>query len=137
MIKFKNHRDSELFASLHPLVIMIFADAFWFAKTKLGKELYITQTKTTIAEDYRLGRVSNSHRTGRAIDIGVRNLTKEEIDQLTSYVNKKKEYRKYKYQARSGAQRLAYYHHGTAPHIHLAIHARYSLPEYSELASND
>lgn len=133
MIEFKHSRDRYMFTHLHPIIIMIYADLFNFAKDKFNKNLYVTQTLSTAAIDYKLNRVSSSHRTGRAIDIGVRNLTLTEINEICHYINSSFKYRKYKYQARSGAKRLAYYHRGTAPHIHLAIHARYALPERPEL----
>lgn len=127
MIAFKYEKDKDLFFKLHPLVIMIAMDAIHYAKEVFKLDLVITQTVSTEEIDQELGRVSNSHRTLRAIDFRTSNLTDMQVKELINYINNKPEYLKFHYVSNSGERRLMYYHTHTAPHIHLAIHSRYSL----------
>ena len=135
MIHFKHEEDRILFATLHPILIMVFADMYNYAKRNYGIELVVTQTVTTKQIDDRLGRVSNSHRTNRAIDIRSKTDASGKVidvfilQDIIHYVNSKPEYYDYKYISHSGERRLAY-HHGSwniDEHIHLSIHSRYSL----------
>jgi len=127
MIKFKHKEDEMLFAKLHPILIMIFADMYNYAYEKHNILLTVTQTISTKEQDLKLGRKSSSHREKRAIDIRTRDLDGKIIDDLISYVNNKWAYKNYHYSSTSGQKRLAYWHVGTAGHIHLAIHSRYKL----------
>lgn len=127
MIKFKNEKDKTLFCALHPVLIMIFADAYVYMKEKYQVDLIITQTISTIEEDKRLSRKSPSHREGRAIDIRTKNLTIEQIKDLVDYINNNWRYKKYRYMSKSGVERLAYYHDsGHGSHLHLAIHSKFA-----------
>jgi len=124
-MKFKNERDKELFYLLHPALIMIYTDLNWYAKSNYNIDLTITQTVTTKELDRKYNRVSDSHRTARAIDIRTKNIDLIILQDLIYYINNKWGYKKFHYMAKSGAKRLAYYHEGTAEHIHLAIHKKY------------
>lgn len=127
LINFKYERDRKLFSCLHPILIMIFADLARYAQEKHGYKLVVTQTITTEAQDRALNRQSNSHRTCRAIDIRTKDMPFMVRDSLLNYINNKPEWKKYHYERSSGGHILAYFHNGTAEHIHLAIHARYAL----------
>ena len=127
MIEFKNEADRLLFTFLNPILIMIYADLFCYAKEKHGVDLVVTSTISDLARDKQLGRVSDSHRTSRAIDIRTKDLDAFIVNDLVSYINTKDMYGRYKYMSKSGERRLAYYHIGTHQHIHLAIHSKYSL----------
>jgi len=124
-MKFKHDEDRELFFMLHPILIMIYADLYFYAYEKHGVELTITSTISTKLEDKKLNRVSNSHNSRRAIDIRTRDLGAEITNSLIDYVNTKQENKRFHYVSHGGKRRLAYYHNN---HIHLAIHSKYSLP---------
>jgi hypothetical protein len=124
---FKHDKDVRLFSALHPILIMIFADAVYNFKEKFNKDLIVTDTVSTLEEDNKLKRRSPAHRQRRAIDVSVRNLDEAEINWLTWYLNNKDEYQRFKYMSTSGEFRLAYRHgEGDNDHIHIAIHARYA-----------
>lgn len=124
-MKFKNKKDEKLLLYIHPIIIAIAMDAYFYMKTKYNVELVVTQTSTTLAQDQALNRKSPAHREGRALDWSVRNLSLEQTEDLIRYINTKPEWDKYKYESYSGIRRLAYFHVGNAPHIHLALHSRY------------
>jgi hypothetical protein len=126
MIEFKNEKDKMLFSLLHPAIIMIYSDLYLYAKEKHNVNLVVTQTISDKEQDQALNRVSDSHRTGRAIDIRTKDLDITIINDLVEYINTRWVYKKYHYTARSGVKRLAYYHVGSAEHIHLAIGAQFS-----------
>lgn len=132
MINFKNKKDVEMFPLLHPVLIMIFSDLNWYAQWKHFTDLTVTATVSTKLEDKILNRVSDSHRTHRAIDIRTKDLDPFIVSDLINYINNKKEYDNYKYVSNGGIKRLAYFHIGSAEHIHLAIHSRFSLKGLSK-----
>ena len=127
MIKFKKDKDKTLFCCLHPVLIMIFSDLYWYARANHNVELVITQTISTKEIDKSLNRVSKSHLEKRAIDIRTKNLDKKIIDDLLYYINNKWAYKDYRYMSKSGVKRLAYFHVGTEEHLHLAIHKKFAL----------
>ena len=127
MINFKQDKDKELFFGLNPILIMILADLSWYAKYQHGIELTVTQTISTEAEDKKYNRVSKAHQQCRAIDIRTKDIDAFIVSDLIEYINNKKEYKKYHYHSNSGAKRLAYYHVGTAEHLHLSIHSQYAI----------
>ena len=129
MLHFKNKKDQELFCLLHPALIMIYADLVLYTKKQFNVDLVITQTVTTKEIDERLNRVSASHRECRALDIRTKNLDIFIVNHIVDYINKKPAYHKYHYTSFSGTKRLAYYHHSSHEHIHLAIASSFAKPE--------
>lgn len=127
MIEFKNNKDVKLFASLHPILIMIFADMYTYALEKYNIELVVTDTVSTKMRDKMLKRKSPAHLQKRAIDVRTKNVPAPVLMDIMDYVNENPKYEKYKYVSQSGEKRLAYFHFGTAEHLHIAIHSRYSL----------
>ena len=125
MLRFKNERDKELFFSLHPILIMIYADLFYYTKDKYNIELVITDTVSTLEKDVSLGRISPAHREHRAIDIRTRDIDAFVVQDIINYINNKDSYDEFKYVSRSGIRRLAYYHTHRGEHIHLAIHSKF------------
>ena len=127
MIKFKHKRDARLFCSLHPIVIMIFADMYRYAKDNYGIDLVVTQTVSNKFIDQKLKRKSPAHSQGRAIDIRTKDIDVFILNDILRYINNHPKYQKYKYVSLSGEKRLAYYHGevGKNEHIHLAIHSKY------------
>lgn len=129
-MKFKYKKDMRLFFSLHPALILIFADLNNYAYEKHNIELTITSTVSTPQEDAALGRISSSHATRRAIDIRTKDIDVFALQDILVYINSKRAYKKYHYTSFSGEKRLAYLHgEGDEEHIHLAIHADYSLSQ--------
>lgn len=128
-MKFKHKKDMSLFFTLHPYLILIFADLNAYAYDKYGIQLTVTATASTLEEDKKLGRVSSSHRNKIALDIRTSDLPDVFIIQdLVNYINSKEEYRDYRYLSNSGVYRLAYFHNNSnGDHIHLALHSRYAL----------
>jgi hypothetical protein len=126
-MKFKHEKDMLSFASLHPILIMIYADLYWYTFINHNVELTVTDTISTLKEDQKLGRVSSSHRKALAIDFRTKDLDAFVLDDIVSYINNKEEYRNHHYLSKSGVYRLAYVHNNSnGEHCHLAIHSRYS-----------
>lgn len=130
-MKFKHERDREMFTFLNPILIMIYADLFTYAKEKHGVELVVTDTISTPERDKLYSRTSKSHVERRSLDIRTKDLNAFVVNDLVDYVNNKDIYARYKYLSRSGDRRLAYFHIGTHQHIHLSLHSRYALPVFS------
>lgn len=86
-----------------------------------GVDLVFTATATTLEEDRKLGRVSDTHRTGRAFDIRTSGLSQEFIHDFIQYFTTL-------YpnlgavSGKSGKPNLIHYKpHGTGPHFHVQI----------------
>ena len=126
-MKFKSKKDKSKFFCLHPAIIMIFADLYNYTFEKHGVELVVTQTVSTPLMDKMLKRVSSAHRECRAIDVRTKDLDVYVLQDIMNYINDKEEYKQYHYVSKSGQKRLAYYHIGTAEHLHIAIHSKYKL----------
>ena len=124
---FKHEKDVKLFTTLAAPLIMIFADLYWYAKTKHGISLVVTSTVSTLEEDIALRRTSSGHRDFRALDFRTKDLDAFIIEDLVKYINNKPEYKKYHYMSNSGISRLAYLHgSGQNEHVHLCLHRKYS-----------
>lgn len=128
MIEFKNEKDKMLFSLLHPALIMIYCDLYLYAKEKHNITLVLTETITTKEQDKALGRVSDSHQKGIAVDIRANDIDTIIVKDLVNYINTRWQYKRYHYMARSGNLRLAY-DHGKAEnyHIHLQIHQKFAI----------
>jgi hypothetical protein len=127
-MKFKHKKDERLFYSVHFALQLIIIDMNYFANTRFGKSLIITDTISTIEDDKRLGRVSASHVEKRAVDVSVRNLDEHEILQIHNYINSKPEYKKYHYLRSSGSKILAYRHNNSnGDHFHVALHSKFAI----------
>jgi hypothetical protein len=123
---FKEEKDRMLFTLLHPALIMIYADAYTYAKETHKIDLVITETITTPEHDKKIGRIGTAHTRGIAIDIRANNLEKKVVKDLVEYINSRWIYKKYHYVSHSGVNRLAYDHgEGDNYHIHLQIHQKY------------
>lgn len=110
---------------MHPMALVILFEMAWWAIQK-GLKFVVTDSRTTLEEDNAItqsdqkGRVSKSHRDGRAWDIRLRdwpeNLIKEFIDHFT---------KKYGHLgaigATSGQRTLIKRHYGTADHLHCQL----------------
>lgn len=114
-----------MFFMLHPALIFIISDLNLYAKEKFNIDLVITQTVSTVEQDRKLNRVSAAHRSFAAADIRTKDLDPFVVQDLIQYINSKEEYKKYRYLSKSGIKRLAYYHVGSAEHLHIALHRKY------------
>jgi hypothetical protein len=104
---------------------MILCDGWNYIYQKYSVQLVITQTRTSEWQDKQIGRISSSHREGRAVDIRTKDVDSYIIADLIDYINCKEDYKEYHYVSNQGIKRLAYWHVGTAEHIHLALHSKY------------
>lgn len=127
MILFKAKKDIKLFSAMHPILIMIIADLYNYTYETHGVKLTITQTVTDKFIDQRLKRKSPAHSEHRACDIRTKDLDAFVLDDILNYINNKEEYKKYHYISLSGQSRLAYFHIGSAEHLHVALHSRYAI----------
>lgn len=123
----KEYHQRILFTHIHPILLCIFLDANRYTYEKYGVYLEITSTISTLEEDLKYGRVSQSHRRKAAIDFTQKS---EIMNDVVNYINSKREFTEYKYLSHSGINRLAYRHNnGNGDHVHLALHSKYFLDD--------
>lgn len=73
-MKFKTKVVEERFANMTKTAQSLALEMDEWSQTNHGVELTIVETWTLAAEDAKLNRVSDTHRTGRAFDIRTKNL---------------------------------------------------------------
>ena len=126
-MRFKDDIVETRFKDLHPTLQEIATDAAsWFLKA-YGVELMITATVSTAEEDKKLKRVSDTHRTRRAIDIRTNGLEEEEIGELVIYMTRK--WGKHGAVVSSVPQLVVNKSHGTGPHLHIQLNRKFALKE--------
>ena len=87
-VQFKHDIDKSRLFYMHPLIIMVMLDmANWHMER--GIPFIVTSTMSTIHEDLELKRVSSTHRTGRAFDFRVKDLSSEQLSELVNTFNHK------------------------------------------------
>lgn len=122
---FKSEKAFNRSLYMHPITLMIMWDMYHYCLSR-DLEFVVTETVTTLQEDKDLGRMSSSHRTGRAFDLRNRSWDLLQIKSFESHFNKK--YEKYAAMDRHGHKRLVVsIPHGSGPHFHVQIHSRYIL----------
>jgi hypothetical protein len=90
----------------------------------------ITETVTTAAEDKAVKRQHDQHRRCVAFDGRVFNWSGEQIDAMVAHLNEK--FKALAYETNSGKHQVAFCHDsGNGDHFHVAVNARYKLPEFS------
>lgn len=110
---------------LTPMAMLFLAD---FVQWALDKNLpvVISDTFTTLEEDEKLNRESDTHRTGRAFDISSRGWTKDDIDECVRVFFAK--YRKVGAVDGTGEPRPIKHHDsGHGAHFHCQVNRRYAL----------
>lgn len=127
-MQFKTDKVKSRWEKVHPVLRSIITDGDLYMQEKHKKELMLTETATTLAEDKAVGRTSSTHRSlpwGRAIDVRTSCLSEEEKKDLKDYLLKK--------YAHLGAlvkddktgnfiHNLIYDKpHGTGPHLHVQL----------------
>jgi hypothetical protein len=125
-MKFKNNKDKENMLLLHPILLQIMFDMNLWCYER-GLPFVITSTISTIHEDKRLGRSSDSHRTGRAIDVSIKGGWDHlAVGDFVSHFNRRY-YDVAAIASDSGKPTLIPdVNHGSAPHFHIQIHKKFS-----------
>jgi len=125
MIQIADNKGRERFMSISPVLMVIVAEmSLWAYRHNLP--FRINSSVSTIEEDKALRRVSTSHRTGRAVDIGLAGWAKEDAIRFCKHFSMN--YDQYAAINREGEKSLCVY--GDARHqhhIHVQIHSRYSV----------
>jgi hypothetical protein len=100
-----------------------------WAQEALGRDLIITETVTTPAEDAALKRTSNSHSTGRAFDVSAAGWNESDIQKLIVAL-------KARYEAVGAISKktkntnLVYVHDaGSGIHFHVQVSNEYATPK--------
>lgn len=125
MIKFKSKKDESLFYKCHPQLLMMVTDfaLFWHES---NRDMVITATLSTKVEDDKLGRVSSSHREGRAVDIRIKDVPKEFINEWYIWANKK--YKTVGAFGKDGKQSLIVLHgEGDNYHAHVQLNKNFCI----------
>lgn len=73
-MKFSNRKAEERFGQMTKTAQDLAKEMVEWSEEKWNVDLVITETWTLAAEDQKLNRQSDTHRTGRAFDIRTRNL---------------------------------------------------------------
>ena len=123
MIIFKKLVDNNRFFCMHPLLLVVATEMHLYCH-KHDIPFVITSTVSTLKEDKKLKRVSNSHRTCRAFDLRSWVFTETQREDFVKHFNRK--FKNIAAVTRDGTPQLVVYHIGTAPHFHIQIHSKYS-----------
>jgi len=118
-IEFKDGQTASEFDSIEVSLQRILNDMSRYCELS-GRKFTITDLISSADDDTRLGRVSTSHREGRAADVSVKGWTDEFIKQFTDFFENV--YGSLGAISKSdGKQRLIVDHVGTARHLHIQI----------------
>lgn len=126
-MRFKTLKAEHRFSDLGELLQKIVIEMDEYAQDKYDIQLTITETVTTLEEDKAVNRLSDTHRTRRAVDIRVEDLPESLIAELCAVFRKK--YGKHGAIASAMPQLIVYKPHGTGPHLHVQVSRKYSLKE--------
>lgn len=96
-----------------------------WSQTNYKIELTLTATLSTAAEDKALGRVSDTHRTGRAFDIRTRDLPESFIAEFCTHFRKK--YNKLGASFQQRPSLIVYKPHGSGPHLHVQLNRTFAI----------
>jgi hypothetical protein len=126
MVSFKHEADKLKYWDLAPVLLVIAHTMSVWAVEK-GLDFKVTETMTTAAVDKAIGRVSSSHRQGRAIDVSVIGWNSNEIVEFVDEFSTL-----YKdFAAISGSTlkpTLVVFHDiGLGAHFHIQIHPKYKV----------
>lgn len=125
-MKFKDHIAEERFDLMCNRAKELALEMDEWSQANYNIELILTATVSTRKEDEALGRISDTHRTGRAFDIRTRDLPASFIAEFCAYFRKK-------YNKELGASfkqapsLIVYKPHGSGPHIHVQLKRSYAL----------
>jgi hypothetical protein len=118
-MKFKDQEVEARFTLMHPVAQELAKQMDQWSQEHYGIELTLTATTSTREEDKALGRVSDTHRTGRAFDVRTRDLPESLIAEMLAHFR----FLYPKLGAFTGKQHqlIVYKPHGTGPHLHVQI----------------
>lgn len=122
---FKTQNNYSRFPSLAPLMrdIAVFA-INWLQARGVYKEYYITETCTTLKEDQALNRVSDTHRTCRAIDLSTSGLSLDQINGLIDVLNAK--YGQHGALVHGKPMLVIYHNNGNGWHFHIQLNRSFA-----------
>lgn len=123
-MKFKTELVKERFKFMHPVVQEIAKEMDEWAMKEFKIELTITATYSTPEEDKAIGRVSDTHRTGRAFDVRTSDLPEALVANLCAVFRKK--YLKLGAVSNGHANLIVYRPHGTGPHLHVQLNRKFT-----------
>lgn len=122
---FKTERAMEGFNKLVPQLQEL-CEAMWFFCAENEQPFMITETVTTDEEDKALKRVSDSHRSHRAVDIRTRGWPSEFREKFIKYFSEK--YADIAATNSAGEKRLMVYHDsGFGEHIHCQLNREFAI----------
>jgi hypothetical protein len=119
-MKFKSKKVEERLVNCTHTIQKLAKEMYEWSLNTYGVEITITETWTTAYEDHKLNRVSDTHRTGRAIDIRTKDIPDWFKPKFIEYFNSL-------YQKSLGAQTkegpvlIVDKKHGSGPHWHIQV----------------
>jgi hypothetical protein len=127
-MKFKHEKDHMLFFTIALELQILAYDMALYARDHLGVPFVITSTRSSIETDKAIGRVSSSHREGRALDLSIRGWDSTAIKDFVNHFNKKHE----DIAAISGKTLkpvlCVYGDERHIDHIHIQVHKKFATP---------
>lgn len=130
-IEFKHQKDKILYPFLHPTMHQtIFDLSLWCEDNNIPFK--ITESITTLKIDQSLKRVSDSHRTKRAIDLSIKQFPEKQQEIFKNIFNER--YKSIASISQNDNIPRLIVEHGEGPnrHFHIAISKRFSLKEFDE-----
>jgi len=121
---FKNQEASRRITYLHPITLFIMMSMWEYCSFK-DLRFVVTDALSTFDEDFKLGRISKTHLTGRAFDLSIRDWSEFEITEFIKHFSHKFRYFS-AISKKTNAAKLILRHKGTADHLHVQIHSRYA-----------
>lgn len=123
---FKTQANFDGFSKMHTKMQDVAVFAIETA-LELGVELpMITETLTTKELDKALGRVSQSHNQGRAIDFRTWNLNLDQLHKLVDALNN--HFGSFGAINKLGQKQLVVYHDiGKGPHLHIQLNGSFKI----------
>ena len=119
-LKFKTPIVQERFANMTQTAQKLAKEMSDWAFYNYNVELVFTSTWTLAAEDMKLGRVSDSHRTGRAFDIRTKGLKEDFKKAFCEYFNALYQ-KSLGAQTKDGPMLIVDKPHGSGPHWHVQV----------------
>lgn len=114
------------FFNLHPLTAIIALDVLHWCVDN-GIQPMVSATASTFEMDTVLGRVSATHREGRAFDLSTHNFTLKQVNDCIKFFSDR--YDEYAATNQAGEKALAVYHDaGTGYHLHFQVSREFALP---------
>jgi hypothetical protein len=122
-LKFKDELTEQRFEKMKLTTKWLAVEMHLWA-LQHGVTLVFTATWSTAEDDKKLGRISDTHRTGRAFDIRTKDLSPEFLEAFQTYFNTLYN-EKMGAVTKQGPALIVYKPHGTGPHFHVQIRRDY------------